>query len=225
MHKKEIKTLFYIEKNYSKIKELLKNFNESWSFNILGQINIYESDLKKAEEYFQKAGNIEGCAYCHFLSGNIKEADILLRIVKDSSPFVNWLLCLFGIINNKIEIYPTYFQIRNFYEQDLELLFKFKQYELIEQIIKKNNYLENFNREIYKYTGRVLYNNNYIQTAENLLKKSLEICYKDPETHYLLGELYIKKGQKESAIQSFKKSIEVNGEYIPALDRLKDLMN
>ena len=37
-----------------------------------------------------------------------------------------WLLVIINILDNTVGEYPSYFQIRNFYEQDLELLFKFK---------------------------------------------------------------------------------------------------
>ena len=163
--------------------------------------------------------------YIKFLMGKTDEALVILSLVKGYSPFTDWLFSLINTLNGNKKYYPTYFQIRNFYEQDLEVLFKVKQNELINKIINLNEYFENFNKEIYKYTGRVLYNNNLIKESKNYLLKSIDICYKDPETHFLLGEVYIKEGERQSAIREYKKAAEVNEEYLPAEDRLKDLLN
>lgn len=225
MQKSEIENLFYIQKNYSKIKELLKNSHESWSFNMLGKISLTENNIIEAFNYFNNAGNIQACGYCKFLTGNTEEAEIILSLIKDSSPFVNWLLYLISILKGNKYKYPTYFQIRNFYEQDLDMLIKLKQYGIAEKILEHNSSFERFNKEIYKYSARVLLNNKKINAALLYLKKSIDICYNDPETHYILGELYLMQNNKILAEQEFKKSNEVNSGYLPAIKRLKDLCN
>ena len=156
--------------------------------------NLYPD---KAYEQFNQAGNILGCAYCKFITNKTDEAKVLLSLIKNKYSFANWLLALIDIINEKNEYYPTYFQIRNFYEQDLEMLFLYKQYQMIEKILNKNNYLENFNKEIYKYSARVLNNNNYLLQAEKYIYKSISIWYKDPESHFILGEIYLKEGERK----------------------------
>lgn len=223
MNKIEIQKIFYQEKNYSKIKELLKDCSDSWSFNMLARIAILEKSPELAFEYFNKTGNVYGCAYTKFLQGDLEEARILSTLVKNSSPAADWLFSLISIIQNEYMVEPTYFQIRNFYEQDLEMLFLYNQAEIIEEIIRKNTFLENFNKEIYKYSARVLYNNRYYEQAKILLKKSLDIFYKDPETHFLLGEIYNISGETEKAKNSYKKAVEANGEYAPAAEKLKHL--
>jgi len=225
MNNLEIKELFYKNKNYSKIKELLKNSNDSWSFNILGKIALDEQNEKLALEYFEKANNIYACAYCKFLSGELEEAKILLLLIQDNSSARNWLLSIIGLLLNEFLIEPTYFEIRNYYEQDLEMLFKFKQKEFIEKIIKKNSFLENYNKEIYKYSARVLLNNNYLEQSKLLLKKSLDIFYNDPETHFLLGEINEKENNTYMAETHYKKAIEVAGEYEPAKQKINHLSN
>lgn len=192
---------------------------------MLGKLNIQEENLEEAAFYFNKAQNIIGCTYCHILNENLTEARILASTVSNSSSIIKWLLVIINVLENTIGEYPTYFQIRNFYEQDLELLFKFKKQNYIERIISNQIYFEYFNREIYKYTGRVLFNNRIDNQAEVFLKKSLDIFYNDPETHYILGELYLKQNRIEEAIKSFKTSNAVNTEYKPAQNKLKDLLN
>lgn len=225
MNYKEILDLFYIKKDYSEVKKQLENVDDSRSFNILGKINLWDGNIEKAHSYFNKGQNILGCAYCHLLKENIEEARILISTVKNSSPAINWLMAIINIIENENGEYPTYFQIRNFYEQDLELLFKYKKNNFIKKIIDSQEYFEYFNREIYKYTGRVLLNNNRDALAEELLNKSLDIFYNDPETHFLLGELYFKRNQLEQAQKFFETSNSVNDGYKPAQNKLKDLLN
>lgn len=225
MNQKELYKLFYKDKDYSRIKEIKNDFSTFWSFNIFAKRALYTSNIKEAYMYFNKAKNIYGCAYCKFIIGNINEAELLLKLVRDSSSAVNWLLFVIELIQGNITNPPTYFQLRNFYEQDLEILFQYKQTAFINKIVEKNSYMEYFNREIYKYTARVFFNNNYIDIAENFLKKSLDVCYKDPETHYLLGELYIVKKNFEKAKTEFSISSNVAGEYLPAKNKLKDLCN
>lgn len=225
MNYNEILDLIYIKKDYSEAKKQLELVNDARSFNMLGKINIQEGSIDKAKYYFNKAQNIIGCTYCHILNENLTEARILASTIKNSSSVIKWLLVIINILDNTEGEYPTYFQIRNFYEQDLELLFKFKKKNYIETIICNQIYFEYFNREIYKYTGRVLFNNGIDNQSEEFLKKSLDIFYNDPETHYLLGELYLKQNRLEEAKKSFKISNVVNTEYKPALNKLKDLLN
>lgn len=191
---------------------------------MLGKINLWIGNIQEAYEYFNKAQSILGCCYCHIINENLEEAKILINLVKESSPNIKWLLGLIDILEDKEEIYLSYFEIRNFYEQDLELFFQYKKYGYIDKITKKLKLLEYFNREIYKYTARVFFNNEMFDTAESLLKKSLDIFYNDPETHYLLGEIYNLKGNRNLAIKEFQTSTDVNNGYQPAIKRLKDLM-
>lgn len=202
----------FFDENYLKIKE----------FNNAGKKFLNQKSPELAYEFFKKAGNINACAYCKMLEGDIKSAEFILNLAKDSSPFGNWLLFIIALIQNK---YPktTYFQVRNFYEQDLEMLFLYERTDFIKNLTDKNAYIEKFNREIYKYTARVLLNNNIYDQAEEMLKKSCEICYNDPETHYMKGEIELQKGNKEAAIKEFKISADITGDYKPATEKLKTI--
>lgn len=224
MNNKEILELLYIKKDYSEVKELLKNSDDIRSFNILGKINLWAGNIEEAYKNFNKAQSIIGCCYCHFFNEELEEAKILTKLVNDSSPAIRWLSGLIDLINDEKEINLSYFEIRNFYEQDLELLFKYQKSNYINKITEKLTILEYFNREIYKYTGRVFYNNSINNIAQELLKKSLDIFYNDPETHFLLGEIYLLQGKKDMAIKEFQTSSDVNNGYLPATNKLKDLM-
>jgi tetratricopeptide (TPR) repeat protein len=223
MNKNDIEKLFYIDKNYSLVKELLKDTSSQQSFNMLGKIELWSGNIEEAYENFSQAKNILACGYCKFLAGNNYEAKIILNLIKETYSAAKWIICLINIIEGTIEENPTYFQIKNFYEQDLNMLFIYEKYKYINTIIENNKYLENFNKEVYKYTARVLINNGCCDKARNYLFKSLEILYNDPETHFMLGEIYIIKNQMEKAFKEFTISNEVNGEYYPATKKLKDL--
>jgi tetratricopeptide (TPR) repeat protein len=178
MNKEEILRLFYKDKNYSKIKELLENSNESWSFNMLGDIAIQEQEPEKAFVYYNQAENIFGCAYCKFLQGDLDEARILATLIRNSSPSADWLYSITSLLLNDLSFLPSYFQIRNFYEQDLEMLFRYKQEKIIDKLLTITPLIENINREIYKYSARVLLNNKYYEQAKCLLlKKTLSLLF------------------------------------------------
>lgn len=200
------KDTLFVRNNYVKACKLLQTGNIQEAFSIFNNIN-----------------SIHGCAYCRFLQGNITEAKILLNLIKGESSAVNWLIALTEIIEGTNENYPTYLQIRNFYEQDLDMLLMCEQTELAGKIIAKNSVLEYFNREIYKYSARVLFNYNQIDKSEKLLRKSLDIFYNDPETHFLLGEIYLKQGKIQKAKGAFETANEVSGLYGPAYKKIIEI--
>ena len=105
----------------------------------------------EAFEYFNKAGNILGCGYCKFLSGEIEESKVLLTLIQRKYSYTNWLLSLIGILTDNFEYSPTYFQIRNFYEQDLEMLFLYKQYNMIEKILSKRILTKKYINTVQEY--------------------------------------------------------------------------
>ena len=61
---------------------------------MLGKIALEEIEPEKAFEYFNRAENIYGCAYCKFLQGYIEEARILVTLMKNSSPVADWILSI-----------------------------------------------------------------------------------------------------------------------------------
>lgn len=192
---------------------------------MLGDIALQEIEPEKAFEYYNKAENIFGCAYCKFLQGDLEEARILSTLIRNSSPSADWLYSITNLLLNNLSFFPSYFQIRNFYEQDLEMLHKYNQQKIIDKLLTITPLLANINREIYKYSARVLYNNKYYEQSKQLLLKSLDIWYKDPETHYMLGEIYEKEKDFDKAIKSYQKSNEATGEYAPAIRKLNLLTN
>ncbi len=192
--------------------------------NFEGNKALQAGEIQSAIDLFKKSKNLFGQAYCCFLTGDFEGAKCFLKPIQESSSAANWLLSLISITEGKEEITaPSYFQIRNFYEQDLEMLFLYKQKDTVRKILNNNQYFEKYNREIYKYSARVLLNNKIYDTAEKLLKKSLDILYKDPETHYMLGEIYEIKKEYTEAKKEYNKANKITGEYLPAKNKLEKL--
>lgn len=200
-----------------------RNNDKVRSYHIQALKLLQEGNAQAAYLIFDKINSIYGCAYCKIMQGDIQSARILLNIIKDSSSAVNWSIVMINLTDDTKGDYPTYLQIRNFYEQDLDMLLKYKQNDIANKIINKNGYLENFNREIYKYSARVLFNYDNIDLSEKLLKKSLDIFYNDPETHFMLGEIYLKQKNIPKAKLAFEVSNEVIGMYGPAFKKLIEL--
>ena len=193
------------------------------SFCAAAKQKLYNGDIVGAYKNFKKAENIHGCAYCKFLSGDMDDALVLLKLIQGINPAVDWLLCFINIINCNNKEYPTYFQIRNFYEADLNMLFFYKNFDCIRKILIKADYLSRYNKEIYKYNARVFIDNNLPEKAILFLKKSLEIYYKDPEVHFMLAEVYYSQEKFKEAKTEYEKANNIAVRYFPALNKLKTL--
>ncbi len=219
-----IENLFYINKNYSKIKNILQNDNTLKSCLFRAKIALYEKNLNLAYLEFEKAQCDYGKAYAKILNNELEVAENILLSNHEDYSFSVWLLILANILQEKDPLFiPTYLQIRNFYEQDLEMFFFFEKYEFIQKLLYHCKYFENSNKEIFKYNGRILLQHGFLKESKKFLEKSLDICFKDPETHFILGELHLKNNDLQKAKKYFIKAIEVNNGYFPALKEIEKL--
>lgn len=223
MQESEIEELFYKAKKYSELKNVLYKQNDNRSFILLGQIYLREKNLKESYLCFKQANYLLGCAYCKFLNKDLSDAKKFLHPIQNKYSHAKWLNTLVDFLGYNTKNETSYFQIRNFYEQDVDMLFYYQRHEFIEKIFKNSNFFAQYNKEVYKYNGRILLNYGYLDVAEKYLKKSLDIYYNDVEVHFSLGDLYERKRDIEKAKKSYRKAIEVNKMYYPAEIRLKNL--
>lgn len=193
------------------------------SFYVSAKHKLQNGKLEDAYNDFKKSENIFGCAYCLFLRGKIDEAGVLLNLIRNSSPAVNWLLCLISIIKGDNKEVPTFLQIRNFYEADLNMLIFYKNFDMAKKICMNLGFLARYNKEVYKLTARVLLDNGWGQDAVTYLKKSIDIYYKDPEVHFILAEAYLLLGDIEKAKKEYQVSNDVTNGYYPAVKKLREL--
>ena len=66
-------------------------------------------------------------------------------------------------------------------------------------------------------------NNKYFDLAKLYLNEAKNICYIDPEVHYLLAKCYIHEGDTEKAVKSLKTSVEKGYGYYPAKKLLENI--
>ena len=172
-------------------------------------------DFENAKNIYMQLGMDLEVAYCDIYLGNLKRAKKNIENLSKDSPVAEWINSFVQMIEANLTDMPSYLQIRNFFEIDLSNLFINEQYSYIENVINYVPVLASVNGEIYKLAARVLKNNNQDELARNFLGKSLEICFNDSETHYMLAELYLKYDDKETAIRHLNYACE-SGEYYPA---------
>jgi hypothetical protein len=128
-----------------------------------------------------------------------------------------------NMINGYVEKYPTYFEIRNFYEIDLDFLLKNEKIEYVETLLGALDILSKTNQEIYKYTARVMLVNNLPEIAKKYLDKSKEIFYNDVELHYIYAKFYFDNRQFNKANFHIDECISFLPDYHPAIVLKKEI--
>lgn len=175
------------------------------------------------QQFFAQRGYKTENAYCHLLKDELNEAKIIADEFKEDDIRAHWLLIMISLIEGNIREYPSYFQLRNFLEIDLNLLITYYKGDYIEKIIRYSDFLFTINPEVYKYIGRVLYNNCLKEQAMYFLIQAKSYFYNDPELHFLLAFIYYNDKDYEKARKSAKDCLEILPDYFPAVDLSKKL--
>ena len=188
----------------------------------IAQKYFIDGDFISAKNIYQKLDLPLETAYCELFSGNLYSArKIIMKLPKDS-PAQEWIISFLQMIEANLINMPSFLQIRNFFEIDLNNLFLCGKKEWIENVINYVPILATVNAEAYKLAARVLKNNEQTDLAQRFLRKSLDICFNDSETHFLLAEIYIKEGYNEDAKKHLHYACQ-NGGYAPAEKLLSKL--
>ncbi|UCG91556.1 MAG: tetratricopeptide repeat protein [candidate division WOR-3 bacterium] len=74
---------------------------------------------------------------------------------------------------------------------------------------------------VYLETGNSLRGRGRVEEALDVFILNLEKYPTDPNAHFYLGEGYWDNGQKDLAIQHYRKALEFNPNYSPAIQKLK----
>ena len=175
------------------------------------------------EKFFRENDCFLEYGYCKFLQGKLDEAKQSFDKIKSFDFRASWALKLIQFILSSNITMPSYFQIRNFLEIDLNLLLQAGQAEFIENILKYSDLLYKINPETYKFISRVMLNNNFEDVAIYYLMKAKDKFYYDPEMHFMLANCYIKKGDKSLAKESLKVCLSILPRYYPAKKLLDSL--
>lgn len=216
MNKREILNLLYKEKAYPKLEKICAKNSDAWHMKILAKALFNEKKYNEAAKIYYQLNMLYETGYCLLLQGDLYNARMLWESLKDDSPIINWGKSLLGFIEKKPLQLPSYFQIRNFLEQDLDALLSSNLTQYAENLVNSIDVLAQINSESYKFVARVLFNHGYLDIAKNFLEQSKDIYYQDPETHFLIAKIYMQKKSIPEAIEALTKTLEVKPEYFPA---------
>lgn len=193
-------------------------------------VNSYKEAKEKflsgdysVSEFFRQNNFILEYAYCKLLLGDAKSAKIEFSRIEHSDPRASWGKKIIQFIDGYVVNLPSYFQIRNFLEIDLNLMLQAKLPDFVENIINGADLFYSVNPESYKFISRVMLNNDFIDVALYYLNKAKSKFYNDPEMHYMFANCYIKKGEISLAKGALKDCLVVLPEYYPAKKLLQSI--
>ena len=180
---------------------------------------------KDCQQFFIKKGYILENGYFELLSDNIEKAKILFNAIKDSDIRAHWAAFMISMIEADIREYPSYFELRNFLEIDLNILINYFKGEYVEKIVRYADFLFTINPEVHKFIGRVFYNNGYYEQGMFFLDRAKNYFYHDPELHYLIAYIYYNQNNLEKCKKALDDCIYILPEYYPAVNLLKKIKN
>ena len=187
--------------------------------------NFFASKFNGCKEFFIENNCILELGYYEILDENLNEAKKLFNEIKDEDIRAQWALFLISMMQDNVISYPTYFELRNFLEIDLNILIINYKGEYVQNVLKYADFLSKINPEVYKFFARVFYNNDFKKEGLQLLLKAKETFYVDPELHYLLACAYLNNGDKKQALYYSKTCQRILPEYFPAVNLEKKLLS
>lgn len=184
---------------------------------------LLASDINGCLQFFKDNGYLLESAYCELLNDNLNNAMIIFQELKDYDIRADWGLFLTKLISGESCDYPTYLQLRNFLEIDLDILIKHAKGDYVEKIIKYADWMFTINPEVHKFIGRVLINNGIEVQGRLFLLRAKDYFYQDPELHFLLAVEFLKENEIQQAQKAIKACLEVLPGYFPAVNMQKNL--
>lgn len=193
--------------NYQKAKEEL----------LTGKIN-------DCQQFFVKNGYMLELAYARLLCEDVEGAKKLFSAIENNDIRAHWALFMISLIEGEAQEYPSYFELRNFLEIDLNILITYYKGDYVEKIIRYADYMYTINPEVHKFIGRVLYNNGLVEQGLFFLNRAKSYFYHDPELHYLLGYIYFSQGKLDEAQKALENGLRILPEYYPSENLLKNII-
>jgi len=165
-------------------------------------------------DFFKEHADYLELAYCYLLQEKIHDAKTFFE--KVDNPRGLWGKRLSKLFLDEYDEAPTYFEIRNFFEIDLNMFIDLGLYEYANSMLKNIDLFYSVNGESYKLVARVLLNNGYYEPAKIYIEKSKSKFYNDPELHYIDMQFYEKTGDYDSALKAVENCLSVIPTYYPA---------
>ena len=160
-------------------------------------------------------------AYLAILGDELKIAQAIFESL--DSPRARWGKAFVDILLGYIEDFPSYFEIRNFLEIDLDFLLKNNRIDYVEQFLGSVDLLSSINIEVYKYIARAMFENRLYKSAKEYLDKSKNIFYNDPELHFMYAKFYIKSMDYDLADKHLEDCLRILPDYYPAKMMQKEI--
>ncbi len=187
--------------------------------------NLYQKALEEmltassddCQHFFVENNCTLELAYWELLHKNTQKASELFAAISDFDIRAHWGVFISNLVQGEAKGYPTYFELRNFFEIDLNLFFTYYLGNYIENIIRYIDWLFTINPEILKFTGRTFLVNGYEKYGLMFLLRAKEYFFNDPELHYLLAEYYTKENDIKSAQEALLNCLNILPAYFPAL--------
>ena len=183
-----------------------KNAKENFlAVKINGCRSFFESNNYKLEQ-----------AYCELIFDNLTKSAKIFEEISDYDIRAHWGCVIIDFIKGSVSHYPTYFELRNFLEIDLNILINYSKGDYVEKIIRYADYMFTINPEVHKFIGRVLLKNNLKSQAMFFLKRAKDNFYHDPELHYILAEVYYEDKDINDTTSALQTCLNILPHYAPA---------
>lgn len=222
---KKIYELTYEQKDYNGALEEIEKVNPTSEIELL-EIQAFccfeTAQYQKAAQLYQKLGYGFQEGFCKLLNGDEQAAKEIWNKTSES-PAVLWGQIIIGILESKISHFPTYFQIRNFFESTLSYMFEAQRYEYVEKLVSAKEFFAEFNIESYRIIGKVLLENNWLNLSKQYLEKAISELPQDYEAYYLLGLWYYQNKEYPKAKYFLKRCIDINDYYCSAAKLIKKI--
>ncbi|MCR5264967.1 MAG: hypothetical protein K6E29_00050 [Cyanobacteria bacterium RUI128] len=176
---------------------------------------------EKSKEFLRKNNYMLEYGYALLMLGKTDEAEEVFSGL--DSHRADWIKKIISITKDKLNGYPTYFQIRSFLEIDISMLLKSKQVDFVQKLINYAQFFQGINNESFKFFARALLKNGLTIGCKHFMDKALDEFYNDTELHFLYVEYYLYLEDYDNAVKSLKKCLSINPEYYPALKMKKEL--
>ena len=173
--------------------------------------------LKGCRAYFESNNYPVEAGYCCMVLDDFKKAKILFEKAKTCDMRGHWGLMLLQMLDEKISMTPTYFEIRNFLEIDLDIFITYCKGDIVQQIIKYSDFMAFYNLECYKFIGRAFWSHNFLPAAMFFLNKARDKLYNDPELHYLLAYICYTNNDISGSKKEIETCLNILPQYAPAI--------
>ena len=149
--------------------------------------------IKGCRAFFEQNKYYTEAGYCYIILDKLEKAQQMFEYAVKYDIRAHWGLFLLQLLSGKISRQPTYFEVRNFLEIDLNILILYCKGDYVERIIRYADFMAFYNPECYKFIGRAFWANDLIPAAMFFLRRAKDKLYNDPELHYLLAYIYYSK--------------------------------